>query len=118
MICNIDNEAMRLNREVTPGYMPFAVSIYLTDKSRSPIFVRRRTLHAAMCFVEDVTGLGAIRWVTNTDNADQLYCFTGKHERRYDDVKQWRPVPSPVLKETMDLCQCPTCGGTGSVPQG
>lgn len=93
MIVNIDNELERLKNppDLTPKYCPFVVTIYRDKRSRNPIFVRRKTLQEALAFVEEVTGLSAIRYVTN-GLPGQLYAFTGTHADAYEDMAQYKPA--------------------------
>ena len=93
MIINIDDERKRLKQRAEmehPEYCPFVVSIWKRATDREGIFVRRKTLQKAQAFVEDVTGLSAIRWVVN-DLPGQLYAFTGKHTERYSRKEYRRP---------------------------
>jgi hypothetical protein len=100
VIINIDNALIRLHQRIEDfegyDYCPFVVTIYRDARSRSPIRVRRKTLREAMAFVEEVTGLSAIRWVTTSDDGSQFYAFTGVHAKRYEDVKQYKPARIPA----------------------
>lgn len=107
MLCSIDNEVTRLNM-VGPfpaAFCPFVVTIYLTDKSRDPIMVRRATLRDAQGFVEDVTGVYAHRWVHNhgrnhTGRVTTIYSFTKSHAKRYEDIDQYQPADLSVFAIT------------------
>ena len=99
MLCHIDNEVTRLNMAgpFPAEFRPFVVTIFLTDKSRAPIMVRRRNLREAQVFVEEVTGVCAHVWVHNhgrnyTGRVTTIYSFTGSHVRRYDDISQYQPA--------------------------
>ena len=96
MLISIDNEATRLKTKgpFLEEFCPFVVTIFRDSRSRSPIMVRRKTLQEACGFVEDVTSLYAHKWVRTTDEgrAATIYAFTGKHQERYADVKQYKPA--------------------------
>jgi len=110
MIINIDNEAQRLQKQDThPNYCPFIVIIHRSKTSRNPLFVRRETLQMAMAFVEEVTGLSAIRYVTN-GQPGQLYAFTGKHEESYGDPQYL--VAGVTIGPMMRAELCAGCGAT------
>lgn len=103
MLINIDHEPERLaqaartktdQRDTHPDYHPYVVTIYSSRRSRSPIFVRRKTLQEAMVFVEEVTGLSAIRWMTHRSIAGQLHAWTGAHLGEYRNHHEYKAVQS------------------------
>lgn len=105
MIIDIDNEAKRLGRtETTSAYHPFVVTAWRNTTTRTPTMVRRKTLHEALVFAEEITGMSILRWVNN-GTPGNLQAFTGTHAERYRDTAQYKPAR---LMEYEDAVQVST----------